>query len=593
MVVPTLLTCILLYAALLRLDALFKSYGPYDHPRWLAAMQPSVRSAASLLTPDWRWQPVAEPYVGSDPINYLKYAREMRNFYQAHVREPMFLVTTRFWLLLTGDADVAISLASIMFSLMLLLATYAVGRHIASSFVGLGAAAALAIDRSAVAWSIEGWRDEMFAFFVVLSAWSALRLARVDSRHSAVLSGVVSAGACLTRITSITFLAPAWLWLVTEHGAAPRGRRLSQVAVSIGVMAILVAPYLVNCAITLGDPLFAINDHTRFYSSRENATDASRRSALRYTLEKFATRPVAAADTAIQGIFVYPFVIKWVGLENWRPGLGIFLSWMAIGGLVLWAWTPAGRLLLVILAGSLAPYMLIWTIRGGGEWRFTLHAYPFYLLAAFWLLHTVIQSVRRGIREGLSLALGRLNPAAVARVSITLVAVLAALSLWKFGMPYAMAREVLLRGETAIIRADERDRWLLFDGWSDLAVTGAVVSRFAIHPSATIRIPVPEVRPYRFVLRIDPLEHPDSPPQRVRVLLNGQPVGNFNLQWNPERIGEYELIPPTRILRKGINELTLLTETMIPMERAGTAFPEIARDQSVGLRFWYIAITPA
>ena len=30
--------------ALLRLDALFKSYGPYDQPRWLAAMQPAVAS---------------------------------------------------------------------------------------------------------------------------------------------------------------------------------------------------------------------------------------------------------------------------------------------------------------------------------------------------------------------------------------------------------------------------------------------------------------------------------------------------------------------------------------------------------------------
>src|SRR5687768_3205962 len=42
-IVYTLLVCIVLYAALLRLDALFKSYGPYEQPRWLAAMQPFVR----------------------------------------------------------------------------------------------------------------------------------------------------------------------------------------------------------------------------------------------------------------------------------------------------------------------------------------------------------------------------------------------------------------------------------------------------------------------------------------------------------------------------------------------------------------------
>ncbi len=37
-----LLACILLYAALLRLDAFSKPTGPYENPRWLASMQPAV-----------------------------------------------------------------------------------------------------------------------------------------------------------------------------------------------------------------------------------------------------------------------------------------------------------------------------------------------------------------------------------------------------------------------------------------------------------------------------------------------------------------------------------------------------------------------
>ena len=39
------------------------------------------------------------PYVGGDPINYLKFAREMRNFYAAHVREPMFPAVTKIGLM--------------------------------------------------------------------------------------------------------------------------------------------------------------------------------------------------------------------------------------------------------------------------------------------------------------------------------------------------------------------------------------------------------------------------------------------------------------------------------------------------------------
>ncbi len=90
-------------------------------------MQPAVEATASTITPDWSWRHDDTPYVGGDPINYLKFAREMRNFYAAHVREPMFPAATKVGLMLTGDADVGISLTSIAFGLLTLVATYALG----------------------------------------------------------------------------------------------------------------------------------------------------------------------------------------------------------------------------------------------------------------------------------------------------------------------------------------------------------------------------------------------------------------------------------------------------------------------------------
>ena len=84
-------------------------------------------AAAAAITPDWRWSRDDTPYVGGDPINYLKFAREMRNFYAAHVREPMFPAVTKHRLMLTGDADVGISVTSIAFGLLTLVATYALG----------------------------------------------------------------------------------------------------------------------------------------------------------------------------------------------------------------------------------------------------------------------------------------------------------------------------------------------------------------------------------------------------------------------------------------------------------------------------------
>src|SRR5919108_322601 len=61
---------VVLYAGLLRFDALFKSYGPYERPVALAKLQPVVHAAAARLTPDWRWRRGFAPYICRAPLNY-------------------------------------------------------------------------------------------------------------------------------------------------------------------------------------------------------------------------------------------------------------------------------------------------------------------------------------------------------------------------------------------------------------------------------------------------------------------------------------------------------------------------------------------
>ena len=545
---PALLACILLYAALLRLDALFKAYGPYENPRWLAAMQPSIGWAAPAVTPDWRWRRVASPYAGGDPINYLKYAREMQSFYAAHVREPMFPAATRIGLALTGDADVGISVTSITFALLTLVATYALGARVASPAVGLAAAAALGIDQSAVEWSIGGWRDELFAFFAISCTWAWLRLAQRPSYANAAIAGVLSGGACLTRITSISLIAPAVVWLLVTRGRAVR----SQVALAVGLMAALAAPFLINCALATGDPLYAINNHTDFYLKREGAPDVTPISALGYSADKFETRPIAAADNAMLGIFVYPFANKWVGLNEWLPGLGTTVACLAVGGLVAWLWQPDGRLLLFMFLGSLIPFSMTWTVRGGAEWRLTLFAYAFYLIAAFCLVDRVFRAAtwRDGAANRTSL-----------KPLVILLALLTIAAAWTFLMPYAVVREGLANGAPVTIMAGQRDRWFFVDGWSSLDITGNVVSRLSTQPTASLRLFLPDARPYGLILRIDPAAPPGDVRQKVQVSLNVRPLGELDLNWNPDRIGEYSLSIPAEAVTPGSHRLALSSET--------------------------------
>ena len=555
--VTTLLVLVVCYAALLRLDALFKSYGPYDQPRWLAALQPAVRAAASTLTPNWPWRRDPTPYVGGDPINYLKFARGMRNFYAAHVREPMFPAVTRIGLMLTGDEDVGVSVTSIAFGLLTLVATYALGSLVASPMVGLAAAAMLGIDQSAVYWAIGGWRDELFAFFAVSCTWAWLRFARHPTRANAVLAGALSGGACLTRITTIALIAPAVVWLLATRGA--RIRR--EMAIAVGVMTVIVAPFLINCAIATGDPFYAINNHTDFYLKREGAPDVRPMSAVAYSLDKFESRPIAATDNAVRGVFVYPFSNKWVGLDKWYPGLGMALACLAIAGLIAWLWSPEGRLLLVMFFGSLVPFSMTWTVLGGAEWRLTFFAYAFYLIAAFWFVDKAVHIARAWLLSSEPRRWAQIPRRQIlGRVAIVLALVLVGITWW-IAVPYALTREAFRYDGAASIAAGPRDRWFFVDGWSSLVVEGNVTMRFAAPPGANLRILLPEARSYALTLRSDPVDHSGTARHIVRVSLNGTHLDDLVLEWNPERIGQYQITVPKDMFTPGDQRLELRSDS--------------------------------
>ncbi|MEO5740897.1 MAG: glycosyltransferase family 39 protein [Vicinamibacterales bacterium] len=555
-VVTTLLVLVVLYAVLLRLDTLFKSYGPYDAPRWLASMQPVVRASASTITPDWRWPRVATPYVGSDAVNYLKSAREMRRFYAAHVREPMFPAATRIGLMLTGGADVGISVATITFAALTLVATYALGALIASPMVGLAAAAMLGTDRTAVLYSIEGWRDELFAVFAIFCTWAWIRFARRPTTTNAVIAGALSGCACLTRITAISLIAPAILWLL-----ATRGRAIQrELAIAVGTMAVLVAPFLINCAIATGDPFYALNNHTEFYLKREGAADTRPISAVRYSLEKFESRPIAATDNAVRGLFTYPFSNKWDGLDQWYPGLGTVLSYLAIAGLVAWLWLPEGRLMLLMLFGGLAPFSMTWMVPGGAEWRLTFFAYAFYLIAAFWVVDKAARFARAAFVRRAPKPWARLTRRQLVGPIAIVLAMVAVAGVWVTAAPYALVREALAYDGAAMIIAGPRDRWFFVDGWSDLVVEGNVTARFSVKPAATLRIVLPESRPYELTLRVDPVHRPAAPPQVVHLSLNGNRLDDLVLGWNPERIGQFEVTIPAGLVTPGTQHLELRSD---------------------------------
>ena len=92
--------------------------------------------------------------------------------------------------------------------------------------------------------------------------------------------------------------------------------------------------------------------------------------------------PAELARNLAEGLTTYPFTNKWLPYNLWLPGLAKTLRFFSFAGLLLFVRDREGRLLLVVLFTALVPFAFTWGVSGGSEWRLTLVAYPFYLLAA-------------------------------------------------------------------------------------------------------------------------------------------------------------------------------------------------------------------
>lgn len=571
MIVRVLAVLVVLYAALLRFDAVTLIHGPVDTPGWLQSLQQSRPPVSALRPPTMTWQRWEGRYI-SDPYTYLQYAREPRGFYDAHRREPVFVFATRAWLWILGNQDRAVSWASAMFSVLVVWATYLLGRRAWSPAVGLVAAFAMAIEMDNITWGAGGWRDDAFTCAVVLTAHAVLWLRASPTLSRAVWLGVICAAACLTRITALSFVLPAlaasW-WLLP--GDALQRRRLLLTAA--GVFVLVLAPYLINCWRVYGDPLYAINVHADVYREAEGQVVQSHQTASEYLTGLLRREPMRTIDTAMLGMTAYPFANKWAGFAPWHPLIGRVLMWLSMAGLLGMLASAQGRLMLIVLAGSLVPYALTWRLIG--DWRFTMHAYPFLLLASALALVSVAQVFMPERWQQIRRTWPPARRWWIPRVAV--LGVLAAV-VWftVVPLPAAVARERLGDERVVTIMAGPRDQAFFIDGWQSPRTDGNVTSRLSAGHAAKVRLPIVQGTPYELLLRMDPAPSPsdDAPLPGVRLYADGQPAGRVDLTWDPARVGSY-LVPMAVSLRDSV-DLEL--------------FLESGAGETRGLRFWYAQV---
>jgi hypothetical protein len=356
-------------------------------------------------------------------------------------------------------------------------------------------------------------------------------------------------------------------------------------------MALLILPFLINCWRATGDPFFAINYHTRYYRAAEGLPLDESVGAFDYIGRKLQEKPVATLDTAGVGLFVFPFKNKWSGFRAWSPLLMQVLRWSAIVGLILGLMVPEGRLLWILILSSLVPYALTWSLGGGGEWRFTQHVYPIYLVAAGAVLTSVFDVVRRAVTHRIDWQAVTNGPRA------RQVAVCAAATAVGWGMyvafPYFVLREALVAGETVSLPVSDRDYLFFPSKWSPPNGSGNVIVRVAEADRVSIRLPLPRPVEHILTLRMDGPQLADPARQpRVTVFLNKRTVAQVRFQDDPTRVGAYRFTIPRDMAGRTFNRLDLVSSHMVPAEQSGPRFAWLPGSTPVAFYLWYVRVEP-
>lgn len=550
--IPTL---IVLYAALLRFEALTIKHGIVESPALIRTLQQHSTPLKYLHPDTLQWKPGSNPYEKGDPINYLRMARAMKGFYAAQFREPFYVWIVKQFLGIFDQKDIAVSFASAFFSVMAVVATFILAQYAFSFWVGVIAALSMTIDQELISIGVDGWRDDTFMFLVLMFCYAMLRLFRKASFGNALFAAIVAGLVCLTRMTSFSFIVPGYIYVLLAGKEPSIKTRFKFVALSVVMFVIVIAPFLINCAIVYGDPLFSVNDNTKFYRSRENIPEAEKpMTVANYLTGRLLQRPFKFIDTGFEGLTRYPFLNKWKGFIYISPLLSKFLAACALIGTILLLFSSHGRLILLLLLSSLIPYAFTYEIAGGNEWRFTMHAYPFYLISGALFL-TVIIGALLAQNTWRLFSDHAFSKRALLTTSCILLFLLAA-GWFLFNQSNFLRKEEAIKAdESILIQSGNRDSRFFTSGWYMPVQSNGEELRITKGAEAELSVPLKRAKEYNLILRANPVFEKPLKPALISVTVNSHPVGKFEAK-EPINTAYVFRLPPN-LINDGINKISL------------------------------------
>jgi 4-amino-4-deoxy-L-arabinose transferase-like glycosyltransferase len=170
---------------------------------------------ARYLSRDWTFL----SYPGIDPYSTAPFVSQ----------PPLLLYVTALFMRVLGATDVAALLPPILFGAATVAVVYALGNRLGGRFVGLSAAAVLAVLPFHIQMSRRAMLDAGFVFFLLLTTYFLVRWTQTRTRGAALGLGLAAAGTALAKLPGVLILPVALIVFVVALGIviARRARGLA------------------------------------------------------------------------------------------------------------------------------------------------------------------------------------------------------------------------------------------------------------------------------------------------------------------------------------------------------------------------------
>jgi hypothetical protein len=218
---------------------------------------------------------VAGTALDSDAHGYFNFARRMdlfsaTGFFSAQfgMREPMYLFIAKTILGLTGFTETHLRFVSCLFSVLVVMLSWRLGKKWLAEPVGLLAAALLAVHPYLIELGARGLREEVFTCLLLTLLIIGRDFPKRSPLAKALSAGFTIGAILLTRSETLPLILAVMVCLMLfERKTWPWATVVP--ALCIGVA--LLFPHLYNTYSQYGNPFYAVNTHTRFYANLEFA----------------------------------------------------------------------------------------------------------------------------------------------------------------------------------------------------------------------------------------------------------------------------------------------------------------------------------